>query len=159
MEHIYNAETEEYGFETQLNHVHVFCISIHTYFCSWKTWQPRLHDVHNSYLLTNHHLPVMVQLTHGTLTVEPYIWPLKTSETCSSCQYGAHMRWFRRTVRCRNNAVSFLTNIHKMHPYLAHYSSPLRMRYGLYFVDPAYDWYTASVSVIIHALSYSIGPR
>ena len=36
-------------------------------------------------------------------------------------------------------------------------SSPVRARYGLSYVDPASDWYSASVSVIISVISYNIG--
>ena len=32
------------------------------------------------------------------------------------------------------------------------------MRYGVSFVGPASDWYSASVPVIIYAISYNIGP-
>ena len=31
--------------------------------------------------------------------------------------------------------------------------------YGVSFVDPAYDWYSASVPVIIYVISYNIGPH
>ena len=54
-------------------------------------------------------------------------------------------------VQCRYNAVNVLTNIHKRHP---------RARpYGVSFVNPAPDWYSASVLVIIYVISYNIGPR
>ena len=39
------------------------------------------------------------------------------------------------------------------------HSSPVKARYGVSFVDPASDWYSASVPVIIYVLSYNIGPR
>ena len=38
-------------------------------------------------------------------------------------------------------------------------SSPVRARYGVSFVDPASDWYSASVPVIIHVISYNTGSR
>ena len=38
------------------------------------------------------------------------------------------------------------------------HSSPIRERYGVSFVDPASDWYSAWVPVIIYVISYSIGP-
>ena len=49
------------------------------------------------------------------------------------------------------NAVNFLTNIHK-----TSHSLPVRARYGVSFVSPAFDWYSASVPAI-HAISYYIG--
>ena len=54
----------------------------------------------------------------------------------------------RNTVRCHYKAVNFLTNIHKRHP-MARPS----------FLDPASDWYSASVSAIICVIFYNIGPR
>ena len=39
------------------------------------------------------------------------------------------------------------------------YSSPVRARYGVSFVDPASDWYSASVAVIIYIIYCYIGPR
>ena len=47
------------------------------------------------------------------------------------------------TVRCHYNAVNFLANVHKRHPI----ARPLSYRYS------------ASVPVIIYAVSYYIGPR
>ena len=38
-------------------------------------------------------------------------------------------------------------------------SLPVRSRYGVSFVDPASDWYSASLSDNIEAISYYIGPR
>ena len=38
-------------------------------------------------------------------------------------------------------------------------SSPVRVRYGVSFVDPASDWYSASVAVIIFVTSYNITSR
>ena len=38
-------------------------------------------------------------------------------------------------------------------------SLPIRARYGLCFVDPASDWHSASVPVIIYVISYNIGPH
>ena len=49
----------------------------------------------------------------------------------------------------------FLTNIKKNTPY----SSPVRANYGLSFVDPASNWYSAPVPVITYGISYNIGPR
>ena len=37
------------------------------------------------------------------------------------------------------------------------HSSPIRARYVVSFVDPASDWYSASVPVIIYVISYNIG--
>ena len=39
------------------------------------------------------------------------------------------------------------------------HSLPVRVRYGVSFVDPAYDWYSAWVPGIICAISYYIEPR
>ena len=36
-------------------------------------------------------------------------------------------------------------------------SSPIRARYGVSFEDPASDWYSASVPVIIYVICYNIG--
>ena len=52
-------------------------------------------------------------------------------------------------------AINFLIHIHKKTPH----SSPVRVRYGVSFVDPGSDWYSASVPVIIYVISYNIGPR
>ena len=59
------------------------------------------------------------------------------------------------TVRCCYNAVNFLTNIHK-----STRSSPVRARYGVFFffANPASDWYSALVPVIIYIISYDFGP-
>ena len=57
------------------------------------------------------------------------------------------------TVQCRYNSANFLTNIHKR------FSLPFRVRYGVSFVDPASDWHSASVPVIIYVISYNIGQR
>ena len=57
----------------------------------------------------------------------------------------------QNTVRCCYNAVGFVTNIHKIHP--------IALRYGVSFVVPASDWYSASISIIINVISYNIGPR
>ena len=32
-------------------------------------------------------------------------------------------------------------------------------RYGVFFVDPACDWSFAPVPIIIHVISYNVGPR
>ena len=53
-------------------------------------------------------------------------------------------------VRCHYNAVNFFINIHKR------LAGPYRPRLGMSFVDPAYDWHSASVTVTIHVISYNI---
>ena len=58
------------------------------------------------------------------------------------------------TVRCRYNAVNFLKNINKRHPI----ARPLGWAMGC-LVDPASDWYSASVSTIINAVPYYIALR
>ena len=55
------------------------------------------------------------------------------------------------TVRCRDNAVNFLTNFNERHPI----ARPL----GLLSVDPASAWFSDPVSLIIYVISYNIGPR
>ena len=60
-----------------------------------------------------------------------------------------------KTVLCRYSVVNLLTNIHKRHPT----ARPNRARYGVYFVVPAYDWYTASVSVTSYVISWNIGSQ
>ena len=37
------------------------------------------------------------------------------------------------------------------------HSSPVRARYGVFFVDPASEWYSPSDPAIIHVISYNIG--
>ena len=67
--------------------------------------------------------------------------------------------WFKyywSIVWCCYNTVHFLTNIHRRHP-IAHLLG--RDILPQSFVDPASDWYSASVPVIIHVISYNIGPR
>ena len=39
------------------------------------------------------------------------------------------------------------------------HSSPVRVKFGMNFVGPDSDWYSAWVSAIIYAISYYIGPR
>ena len=39
------------------------------------------------------------------------------------------------------------------------HNSPVRVRYGVSFAEPASYWYSASVSVIIYVISYNIGWR
>ena len=55
------------------------------------------------------------------------------------------------TVRCRDNTVNFLTNIHERHP--------IALPLGLFIVDPASAWVADPVSLIIYVISYNIGPR
>ena len=55
-------------------------------------------------------------------------------------------------MRCRDNVISFLKNISKRHPI----TGPLGWGMGFSFVDPASDWYFATVPAIIDATSYSI---
>ena len=89
----------------------------------------------NGYMINNNHNLSVRSIFHLTVTQHIVL----------SYQY---------TVRCRYNAVSFLTNIHKNTPH----SSPVMAKYGVSFVDPASDWYSASVSVIIYVISYNTGP-
>ena len=56
------------------------------------------------------------------------------------------------TVQCHYNMVSFLKNIHKRHP-------RVRARYGVSFVNPTSDWYSALVPVNIYIISYNMGPH
>ena len=60
------------------------------------------------------------------------------------------------TVRCCYNVDNFVTNIHNRHPIIAH---PSGRDMGCLFVDPASDWYSASISIIAYAISYDIGLR
>ena len=59
------------------------------------------------------------------------------------------------TVRCRCNAVKFLINVHKRHPI----ARPLGRGVGCLLSNPASDWYSATVPVIIYAISCYIRPR
>ena len=55
-------------------------------------------------------------------------------------------------MRCRYNAVNFLQNYHKI-------ISLARTRYMVFFVSINYDACSASVTVLLSAKSYDIGPR
>ena len=55
-------------------------------------------------------------------------------------------------MRCRYKAINFLTNIHKIQPR----ACPLGRSTECLFVDPASDWYSASVPVIIYVISYRV---
>ena len=55
---------------------------------------------------------------------------------------------FLTTVQCRYDVANFLKNMNKS----TSHSSPVRARYGMSFVDPAPDWYCASVPAIINPL-------
>ena len=72
---------------------------------------------------------------------------------------GARWWWVNiysgNTVWCRCNAV----NCRKKNQQNTPHSSPVRVRYGVCFEDPASDWYSASVHAITNAVSYYIGPR
>ena len=60
------------------------------------------------------------------------------------------------TVRCRYNAVTFLTNIHKRHPI----ARPSGQGMGwVSYVDPVSDRFSASVPLSIYVISYNIGPQ
>ena len=54
------------------------------------------------------------------------------------------------SVQCHYKAVIYLTNIHKDN------SSLVKARYGVSFMGPPSDWYSASVPAIIYAISYQI---
>ena len=56
------------------------------------------------------------------------------------------------TVRCHYNEVDFLKNIHKRHLI----ACPLGQVMGCLFVDPASDWYSASIPAFTYAISYHI---
>ena len=60
-----------------------------------------------------------------------------------------HSELLTYTVQCRYNAVNFLINIHKSHPIA-------RPWLWSFFVNPASDWYSASVPVIIYVIFYNI---
>ena len=59
----------------------------------------------------------------------------------------------QQTVRCRY--VNFLALYSQKTPHI----SPVRARYGVSFVDPASDWYSAWVPATIYVISYYIRPR
>ena len=63
---------------------------------------------------------------------------------------GVTQKW-HVTVRCCYNTVNFLKYSQK-----TPHSSPIRVRYGVSFVDPASDWYHASVHVSIYEIFYNI---
>ena len=54
------------------------------------------------------------------------------------------------TVQCCYNAVNFPTNIHKRHPIARPSGRAMEC-----FVEPASDWYSAAVPLIIYAISYN----
>ena len=57
-------------------------------------------------------------------------------------------------MQCHYNVVNFFQKYSQK----TTHSSPIRPRYGVSFVDPASDWYFASLPVIIYVISYNIGP-
>ena len=71
-------------------------------------------------------------------------------QTCHTCLC---FKIILNTVWCGYNAVNFLRPINKRHPI----ARPLGR--GMSFVDPESDCYSTSVTVIIDAISYYIGPR
>ena len=66
-----------------------------------------------------------------------------TTQDCLDIQCGAVIT---RSIFCQN-------------PQKTPHSSPVRARYGVYFVNLASEWYSASVPVIIYTISYNIGSR
>ena len=59
------------------------------------------------------------------------------------------------TVGCCYNAINCVTNINKRHPI----ARPLGWWDMRSFVDPEFDWYSASVPVIIYVISWNTGLR
>ena len=78
-------------------------------------------------------------------------WIFRTEWTCKN--FDSQSFHDQNTVRCHYNAVS-----KKYHRNIPH-SSPVRVRYGVSFVDPASDWYSALVPAISNAICYYIGQR
>ena len=79
--------------------------------------------------------------TSETFVAFPATWPVYPSNLNIQC--GAVI------------TESIFSQMFKKTPH----SSPVRVRYGVSFLDPASDWYSASVLVIIYGISYKIGPR
>ena len=70
---------------------------------------------------------------------------------CWNCT--VHATTFKLNIECRYNAAIFHTNIRKRHPFTQIFIKDTP------FVDPASDWYSASVPVIIYEITYNIEPR
>ena len=49
-----------------------------------------------------------------------------------------------------------MLSISHKYPQMTPHSSPFRASYGAFFVDPASDWYSASIPVIIYVISETI---
>ena len=64
--------------------------------------------------------------------------------------------WMVNTVQC---SAVIMWLFKKKYQQKTHHSSPVRAKYGVSFVDPATDWYSALISATINAISYYIGPR
>ena len=76
---------------------------------------------------------------------------MRRSQSCSGvCKVGDCS-----TVQCRYNMVNFSHKYSQKTPH----SSPVRVSYGVSFVNPASDWYWALVFAIIYAIFYYIGLR
>ena len=78
--------------------------------------------------------------------------------TCT--KFGSFTWWrtaiWENRVRCHHNAVNFLSNPHKIHPF---HSSPVGTRYGMYFVGSNFDLYSASFTAVMYVISHYFGLR
>ena len=92
-------------------------------------------------------------LHHETCYLKSYDPNLHMQQT-SFTLYVKDIVWIH-TLRCRYNAVKFCQIL----PRNTAHSSPVMARYVVSFVDPASDWYSASLLVIKYLMSYDIGPR
>ena len=105
--------------------------------------------------------PILVQVMawscHSQATkVDPFLCHHMISlghNELHACKFLSQAACIPNTVRCHYNAVNFLTNIHERQSI----ARPLGRAMGVSFVDPACDWYSSPVPVIIHAISYNIG--
>ena len=67
-------------------------------------------------------------------------------------------KWWILVIMVQCGAVIMQSNFSQIFTKTPH-SSPVRARYGVTFVDPAFDWYSASVPVNIYVISYNIQPH
>ena len=90
----------------------------------------------------------------------PWCWPILTTIVfCKEGEGGLEhntntTHWKQYTVPCYYNMVNFIQNSTQKTPH----SSPVRVRYGVSFVGSQSHLHFASVTTIVCAISFYIGP-
>ena len=97
---------------------------------------------------------ILINMKNGIFLLIVTIIRPKGLTLCYPVQPETPSMIYLSTMRCRYSTVHFLRNIQKRYSYL-----PVRARYGVSFVDPASDWYSTLVRVIIYVKSYNITPH